>query len=93
VSCLTRCHPLFCPCLTLPPTQQLGGKLSETLSAVYRGQSLVHGMGYAPDFHTIGVVAVASNAVVFISTAYNSVKHVEYVGRAPHEVMWRPDGR
>lgn len=72
---------------------QLGGKLSETLTAVYRGQSLVHGMGFSPDHGTLAVVAVASNAIIFVETASSVVKHVEYVGRAPHEVMWTPDGR
>jgi DNA-binding beta-propeller fold protein YncE len=72
---------------------KLGGHLQETLAAVYRGQSLIHGMGFAPDGKTLAAVAVASNAVVFVDTANNTVKHVEYVGRAPHEVMWTPDGR
>jgi len=72
---------------------KLGGRLEETLAAVYLQQSLVHGMGFAPDHKTLAVVAVASNAVVFVDTATNDVKHVEYVGRAPHETMWTPDGR
>jgi DNA-binding beta-propeller fold protein YncE len=70
-----------------------GGQLEETLSAVYRGQSLVHGMGFSPDAKTLAAVAVASNAVIFVNTANNTVKHVQYVGRAPHEVMWTPNGR
>jgi DNA-binding beta-propeller fold protein YncE len=78
---------------TLLGVIKLGGKLQETLAAVYRGQSLIHGMGFAPNQKTLAAVAVASNAVIFIDTANNTVKHVEYVGRAPHEVMWRPDGR
>jgi len=72
---------------------QLGGKLPETLSAVYRGQSLVHGMGFNPDHTTLAVVCVASNAIVFVDTSNNTVKHIAYVGRAPHEAMWTPDGR
>lgn len=72
---------------------KLGGRLEDTLAAVYRGQSLVHGMGFSPDSSTLAAVAVASNAVVFVHTANNTVKHVQYVGRAPHEVMWTPDGR
>lgn len=71
---------------------QLGDKLEKTLSAVYRGQSLVHGMGFSPDHATLAVVCVASNAVVFVDTSNSTVKHVAYVGRAPHEAMWTPDG-
>jgi hypothetical protein len=78
---------------TLLGVIKLGGRLEETLAAVYRGQSLVHGMGFSPDSSTLAAVAVASNAVVFVHTTNNTVKHVQYVGRAPHEVMWTPDGR
>jgi len=39
------------------------------------------------------VVAIGSNAVNFIDTATNTVKHVTYVGRSPHEVFFTPDGR
>jgi YVTN family beta-propeller protein len=31
--------------------------------------------------------------VTFIDTATNSVKHVTYVGRSPHEAFFTPDGR
>lgn len=65
---------------------QLGSHLQDSLSAVYRGQSLVHGMGFSPDHKTIAVVCVGSNAVALIDTASNKVKHIAYVGRAPHEV-------
>lgn len=78
---------------TLLGVIKLGGRLEETLAAVYRQQSLIHGMGFAPNGQTLAAVAVASNAVVFVETANNTVKHVEYVGRSPHEVMWTPDGR
>lgn len=78
---------------TLLGVIKLGGKLQETLAAVYRGQSLIHGMGFSPDGKMLAAVAVASNAVIFVNTANNSVQHVEYVGRAPHEVMWTPNGR
>jgi len=72
---------------------RLGLTAADGLKAVYRKQLLVHGMGYSPDFKTIGVICVASNSVAFIDTATNTVKNVTYVGRAPHEAMWTPDGK
>jgi YVTN family beta-propeller protein len=39
------------------------------------------------------VVAVGSNAITFIDTATNAVKHITYVGRAPHEAFFTPDGK
>jgi YVTN family beta-propeller protein len=42
---------------------------------LYRGQLLVHGMGFAPVHHTIAVVSIGSNSVTFIDTATNAVKH------------------
>jgi DNA-binding beta-propeller fold protein YncE len=53
---------------------------------------LVHGMGFSPDHRTVAVVAIGSNAVNFIDTATNSVKHVTYVGRSPHEAFFTMDG-
>jgi len=54
---------------------------------------LVHGMGFSPDHRTIAVVAIGSNAVIFIDTATNSVKHITYVGRSPHEAFYTMDGK
>jgi hypothetical protein len=42
------------------------------------GQLLVHGIGFSPDHHTIAVVAIGSNAVNFIDTPTNIVKHITY---------------
>ena len=79
--------------------QQQAGRLHPTgrsstwnLSPLYRGQVLVHGMGFSPDHHTLAVVAIGSNAVIFIATSTNTVKHVTYVGRSPHEAFFTPDG-
>jgi len=72
---------------------RLGDPQPGNLSPLYRGQLLVHGMGFSPDHRTLAVVAIASNAVVFIDTATNTVRHVTYVGRAPHEAFFTPDGR
>src|SRR5271165_1967719 len=71
----------------------LGDPLPASFSPLYTGQLLVHGMGFSPDHRTIDVVAIGSNAVNFIDTATNSVKHVTYVGRSPHEAFFTPDGK
>jgi YVTN family beta-propeller protein len=72
---------------------RLGDPLPGNLSPLYRGQLLVHGMGFSPDHHTLAVVSIGSNSVTFIDTKTNSVKHVTYVGRSPHEAFFTPDGR
>lgn len=74
-------------------TIRLGDPLPANLSPLYKGQLLVHGMGFSPDHRTIAVVAIGSNAVNFIDTATNSVKHITYVGRSPHEAFYTMDGR
>jgi YVTN family beta-propeller protein len=72
---------------------RLGDPQPGNFSPLYRGQVLVHGMGYSPDYRTLAVVSIGSNSVTFIDTATNSVKHVTYVGRSPHEAFFTPDGR
>src|SRR6267142_388562 len=71
---------------------RLGDPLPASFSPLYKGQLLVHGMGFSPDHRAIAVVAIGSNAVNFIDTATNSVKHVSYVGRSPHEAFYTTDG-
>jgi YVTN family beta-propeller protein len=71
---------------------RLGQTIPANLSPLYRGQLTVHGMGFSPDRHTLAVVSIASNSVAFIDTQTNRVKHVTYVGRAPHEAFFTPDG-
>ena len=72
---------------------RLGDPLPASFSPLYTGQLLVHGMGFSPDHRTIAVVAIGSNAVNFIDTTINKVKHVTYVGRSPHEAFYTPDGK
>ena len=72
---------------------RLGDPSPQNFSPLYKGQVLVHGMGFSPDHRTIGVVSIGSNSVTFIDTATNTVKHVTYVGRAPHEAFWTQDGK
>ena len=78
---------------TLVGAIHLGNPLPASFSPLYKGQLLVHGMGFAPDGRTIAVVSIGSNSVTFIDTATNSIKHVTYVGRSPHEAFFTPDGK
>src|SRR5580658_3481108 len=71
---------------------RLGEPSPTNFSPLYRGQVLVHGMGFSPDHRTIAVVSIGSNSVTFIDTTTNAVKHTTYVGRAPHEAFFTPDG-
>jgi YVTN family beta-propeller protein len=72
---------------------RLGDPVPGALSPLYKGQLLVHGLGYSPDSKTLAVVSVASNSVTLIDTATNAVKGRVYVGRSPHEAFFTPDGR
>jgi YVTN family beta-propeller protein len=78
---------------TLVGVIRLGDPLPGSLSPLYKGQLLVHGLGFSPDHRTLDVIAIGSNAVNFIDTATNAVKHVTYVGRSPHEAFFTPDGK
>jgi YVTN family beta-propeller protein len=72
---------------------RLGNPVPGSLSPLYRGQLLVHGLGFSPDSTTLAVVSVGSNSVTLIDTATNAVKGTIYVGRSPHEAFFTPDGR
>src|ERR1041384_3553554 len=72
---------------------RLGEPQPGNLSPLYRGQVLVHGMGFSPDHRTLAVVSIGTNSVTFIDAASNAVKHVTYVGRSPHEAFFTPDGK
>jgi len=77
---------------TLVGVIRLGDPQPGNFSPLYKGQVLVHGMGFSPDRKTIAVVSIGSNSVTFIDTATNAVKHTTYVGRSPHEAFFTPDG-
>src|SRR5260370_13356282 len=64
---------------------RLGDPQPGNLSPLYTGQVLVHGLGVSPDRRTLAVVPIATNSVSFIATTTNTLKHVTYVGAAPHE--------
>ena len=72
---------------------RLGDPVPGSLGPLYRGQLLVHGLGYSPDSKMLAVVSIASNSVALIDTASNKVKKIIYVGRSPHEAFFTPDGR
>jgi YVTN family beta-propeller protein len=72
---------------------RLGDPAPAALSPLYRGQLLVHGLGYSPDAKTLAVVSIGSNAVTLIDTETNKVKGTVYVGRSPHEAFFTTDGR
>jgi 40-residue YVTN family beta-propeller repeat len=72
---------------------RLGDPVPGALSPLYRGQLLVHGLGYSPDSKTLAVVSVGSNSVTLIDTATNKVKGVVYLGRSPHEPFFTTNGR
>jgi YVTN family beta-propeller protein len=78
---------------TLLGVIRLGEPSPANMSPLYRGQVLVHGMGFSPDHRTLVIVSIASNSVTFIDTATNSVRHITYVGRSPHEAFFTPNGQ
>ncbi|RYH67620.1 MAG: YncE family protein [Alcaligenaceae bacterium] len=71
---------------------KLGDPTPGNLSPLYRGQLLVHGMGFSPDHKTLAAISIGSNSVTFVDTATNAIKHVTYLGRSPHEAFFTPDG-
>lgn len=48
---------------------KLGDLTPGNLAPLYKGQLLVHGMGFSPDHKTLDVVSIGSNSVTFIDTA------------------------
>ncbi len=72
---------------------RLGNARPEVLSALYKGELNVHGLGFSPDHKTLLVISNGSNAVTFIDTASNKVKGTAYIGRSPHEGFFTPDGK
>jgi YVTN family beta-propeller protein len=72
---------------------RLGDPQPGNFSPLYKGQVLVHGLGFSPDGRTLAIVSIGSNSVTFIDTATNLVKHTTYVGRAPHEAFFTADGK
>src|SRR6516164_4923818 len=78
---------------TLLGVIRLGEPQPTNFSPLYRGQVLVHGLGFSPDHRTLAIVSIGSNSVTFIDTATNRIKHVTYIGRSPHEPFFTPNGK
>jgi len=78
---------------TLVGVIKLGDAQPANFSPLYKGQVLVHGLGFSPDARTLAVVSIGSNSVTWIDTATNMVKHTTYIGRSPHEAFFTPDGK
>lgn len=70
----------------------LGKAQPNVLTALYKGQALVHGLGYSPAKRLLAVVAIGSNSVVLVDTETNKPLKTIYTGRAPHEATFKPDG-
>src|SRR5260370_6996328 len=64
-------------------TIRLGDPLPANLSPLYKGQLLVHGMGFSPDHRTIAVVAIGSNAPIFTFTPTTSLNHINSFSPPP----------
>ena len=82
-----------------PSTQTLLGEIvlgkpqPDILTALYKGQALVHGLRYDSHTKMLAVVSIGSNGVTFISTETNKVLKTLYVGRSPHEPTFSPNGK
>src|SRR6266566_3321565 len=74
-------------------TIRLGDPLPANFSPLYRGQLLVHGMGFSPDHRTIAVVAIGglNEIKVFRTDNFQQVATIP-VGRLPHGVWPSGDG-
>jgi YVTN family beta-propeller protein len=72
---------------------RLGDPVPGALSPLYKGQLLVHGLGFSPDHRTLAVVSIGSNSVTLIDTASNKILGVIYIGRSPHEAFFTPNGK
>jgi len=72
---------------------KLGVPFPNVLSPLYRGQSLVHGLGYSAKLKMLAVVSIGSNSVTLISTETNTILKTIYIGRSPHEATFTPDSK
>ncbi len=72
---------------------RLGNQRPDVLSAIYKGEVNVHGLGFSPDHKVLIAISNGSNSVTFIETATNRVKGIAYIGRSPHEGFFTADGK
>src|SRR4051812_50047559 len=61
---------------------RLGDPSPGNFSPLYRGQVLVHGMGFSPDHKTLAAGSIRSNSVTLIRTATNYGKDKTKLRRA-----------
>lgn len=71
----------------------LGKPQANVLTPLYRGQVLVHGLRFEPRQKLLAVVSIGSNSITLVSTEDNKVLKTIYIGRAPHEPTFTPDGK
>src|SRR5258708_19953716 len=55
---------------------RLGDPQPANLSPLYRGQVLVHGIGFSPDHRTLAVVSLRTNSVHFIQPPPHPLQHL-----------------
>jgi YVTN family beta-propeller protein len=72
---------------------RLGQAFPSVLSALYKGQTLVHGLRYSPQKKMLAVVAIGSNSVSLVATETNRILKTIYIGRSPHEPTFTPDSK
>ena len=78
---------------TLLGTIPLGAsRLGPVFSAIHYDEVNVHGLGFAPDGSLLNVINVTTNSAFLIDTQRNAVAGQAYLGRAPHEGFFSPDG-
>jgi YVTN family beta-propeller protein len=72
---------------------RLGDPSPGNLSPLYRGQVLVHGMGFSPDHRTLDVVSIGENYVdVLDGTTYQEKTRIT-VPAGPGMQIFSPDGK
>jgi DNA-binding beta-propeller fold protein YncE len=67
--------------------------LPANLSPLYRGQLLVHGLGFSPDHQTIAVVAIGLKCRELHRHRDQLGQASLTSGRSPHEAFFTPDGK
>ncbi len=63
---------------------KLGDPQPMNFSPLYKGQVLVHGLGFSPDGKTLAVVSIGSNAVSWIDTATNTPSSIRPMSGVAH---------
>src|SRR6266404_4078421 len=75
---------------------RLGDPTPGNLSPLYRGQLLVHGMGFSPDHRTLAAVSVCSSfspeTVVITTSAHNIIGRVKQESPFCPDIAATPDG-